>query len=98
MIYANEAKKLTKENNARETALKGAIEKILEKVEPSIIEIAKRGYNSLTIPKRQIINAIEYDGYFFAIKEIMNALTNELKEYGYTVEVIPSYLSIHVKW
>lgn len=98
MIYANEAKKLTKENNARETALKGAIEKILEKVEPSIIEIAKRGYNSLTIPKRQIVNVMEYDKYFFAIKEIINTLTNELKEYGYTVEVTPSYSSIHVKW
>lgn len=98
MIYANEAKKITKENNDRDNAIKKAVDEMLTKIEPSILEKATRGFAFLKITKMQIIDIMPYNEYFFTIKEMMDAVAKELKEYGYKVEITASHSSIHVEW
>lgn len=97
MIYANEAKKIAKES-AKTNELHNLVVEVLPMVENEIRNSANYGQHEILIKKETIIKELGNRTIFFAHKDIMNALADEIREYGFDTEIPNSYSSIHIYW
>jgi len=96
MIYAKDAHKISEENNHEREIINHSVEKALALFEKTINESAKNGCFGCFI-KKNVIKDIVND-IFIKTDDVMDAIADELKTYGYNVSIPQSYTSIHVDW
>lgn len=96
MINAIEARKVAESNNTRKNALRKVVENAMMVVDPHIRRVAEAGCYRAVIDRNEIMKNVS--GYSFSKKEIIDAVTEELKGYGFKAEPTASYTSIHVEW
>lgn len=95
MIYAKEARQITKENT-NSTELHEIIEKILPAIEEAIRNASSYGLSNTIIKKDLLMDLA--NTYYFTRKQIMDALAVEIREFGYDATIPSSYTSIHIEW
>ena len=96
MIYAKEAHKTAQDNNTYEETVKAAVDKILPLFDEGIRKISEEGFFSMLVKRGAIQQKIGWT--ICPTNEIMDAIAEELREYGYDVTIPKSYTSIHVNW
>ena len=96
MINAIEARKVAESNNTRKNALRKVVENVMVAVDPHIRRIAEAGCYRAVIDRKEIME--NASSCFFSKKEIIDAVVEELKGYGFKAEPTASYTSIHVEW
>lgn len=100
MIYANEAHTIAENNShnnpRNQKALKKAVDKVLPVVEKIVRDGAEHGYNCAIINREILVKPA--NDTFFTKREIMDAVSDELKKFGYTTKIPQSYTSLHLEW
>lgn len=100
MIYANEAHTIAENNNhnnpRNQKGLQKAVDKVLLMVEKIVRDGAEHGYNCAVIKREALVKPAT--GTFFTKKEIMDAVSDELKKFGYETNIPQSYTSLHITW
>jgi len=96
MINANEARKIMEENNTRKNELRAIVEKVMPVCEKRIRRVAEAGCARAGINYKEIMEGLPF--VFFTKKEILDAVVEELKGFGFKAEPTTSYSSIHVEW
>lgn len=96
MINANEAHKITEKNSTRKNELLNIIEKVMPVCENHIRRVAEAGCARAVITRDEIMKSLPF--VVFTKKEILDAVVEELRGYGFKAETTASYNSIHVEW
>lgn len=96
MIKANEAHEIMERNNTRKEMLRIVVDAVMPVCDEEIRKAAEYGCAETKIKCNEIIEKAPLS--FFSKKDIINAVIQELKEYGFNVETTVSYSSIHVEW
>ena len=97
MINAIEAHKLTEKNNTRKDELRNIVENVLPFIDESIRVTAGYGVAGLRVSREEVM-AKAPRAMFFTKKEILDAVIEELRGFGFKAEATPSYTSIHIEW
>lgn len=97
MINANEAHKIMEKNNTRNTELKAIVDSTLPFFEQRIRHIAELGGNQTIVARDEIMAKVDHN-FFFTKKEILTAIVEELKGFGFKATTPASCTSIHIEW
>ena len=95
MRYAREARELA-EKDANTAEVERIIEKLMPAASLQVAFTANDGLNETMLKKAEIMRIAGFT--FCTYNCIMDALAQEIREYGYDVTITPSYSSIHIKW
>lgn len=95
MIYAKEAHKIAEENDTTES-LREVVERVIPTFDKAVRRACEMGSKGIMVKKEIISKAAGFT--FWANRNIMDAVRDELESYGYTVSIPESYTSIHVNW
>jgi DNA-directed RNA polymerase subunit F len=96
MINANEAHKIMEKNSTRKNELRNIVEKVMPVCENHIRRVAEAGCARAVIARDEIMKSLPF--VVFTKKEILDAVVEELRGYGFKAETTASYNSIHVEW